>query len=359
MGHNWIGILKSKDETKPPVSGGCSLCHPGFGKKPNTVDKLNEEDYNNIDCLICHAEGYKRVVVKEGDNFKIVPDPNIDIIMLAKSVKKPTNEMCLRCHLGTGGGPNHKHGVTPTKDSDVHMQKGLHCVDCHITKNHKIAGGSDVKAQELIEIKVDCTNCHKKVHAGKYEKILNKHTKNIACQTCHIPLIARDPRFPTVVLRDWTKPVYNEKTGLYGPTNVLENNLKPEYHWWNRFMKNPPEPVGSRKDKKSKITPWKRANYINIGDAETGKVVYIKAGVYAVTGNIDQAAKKGAEDAKQAYSGKWKGVSETMVFSLNHQIAPAKDALKCDACHSENSVLDFKKLGYSDKEINKLKKVKY
>ena len=91
-----------------------------------------------------------------------------------------------------------------------------------------------------------------------------------------------------------------------------------------------------------------------IGDAATDKPIYIKAGVYAVTGDPGAAAKKGAEDGKQIYSGNWKGVKETMVFSMNHQVAPKGEALKCDSCHSPKGVLDFKKLGYGEEKIKKL-----
>ena len=119
-------------------------------------------------------------------------------------------------------------------------------------------------------------------------------------------------------------------------------------------MKVPPEPVGSISDPKSKIYPWKRTEYTVIGDAVTEKAIYIKAGVYAVTGDPGAAAKKGAEDAKQEYSGNWKGVKETMVFSMNHQVAPKSEALKCDSCHSSKGVLDFKKLGYGEERIKKL-----
>jgi len=79
-------------------------------------------------------------VGKVGDQLRFVPAPGIDVLKAAQSVQKPTSEMCLRCHLGAGGGPNHKHGVTPTKDSDVHMTGGKECIDCHTTKQHKIAG---------------------------------------------------------------------------------------------------------------------------------------------------------------------------------------------------------------------------
>ncbi|MBF8258929.1 MAG: hypothetical protein HW377_1303, partial [Actinobacteria bacterium] len=224
------------------------LCHAGLGAKPNPIGKLTEADYNNVDCLLCHAPGYKRTVVKEGDRFRIAPDPSIDVLKAAQSVQKPTNDMCLRCHASAGGGPNHKHGVTPTKDSDVHVAKGMQCLDCHTSRKHKVAGGSDIKAQELIDVKVTCENCHAAPHKGENTKVLDRHTARIACQTCHIPTIARDPKMPTIVARDWTKPVLNEKTGLYGPTNKMAGNVRPEFAWWNLFMKVPPEPAGSVSD---------------------------------------------------------------------------------------------------------------
>lgn len=328
-----------------------------MGQKPNPIDKLSSVDYDNIDCLLCHAPDYKRKVVKEGDKFRLAPADGVDVLKAAQGVGKPTSEMCLRCHAATGGGPNHKHGVTPTRDSDVHAAKGLHCVQCHTTRHHKVAGGSDIKAQELLDVEVACENCHKATpHKGRDGKTLNAHVKRIACQACHIPLIARDPKMPTAVERDWTKPVLNEKTGLYGPSNKMAGNVKPEYRWWNRTMDVPPEPVGSINDKKAKIFPWKRADFTVIGDAATGKPIYIKAGVYAVTGDPGAAARKGAEDAKQEYSGQWKGVKESMVFSLNHQVAPKGEALACKSCHARDGVLDFKKLGYSDARIRKLTK---
>ncbi len=329
-----------------------------MGQKPNTVAKLSDADYANIDCLLCHAPAYKRVVVKEGEGFRLAPAPDVDALKAAQASQKPTNEMCLRCHLGVGGGPNHKHGVTPTsKDSDVHIAKGMQCVTCHTTKHHKIAGGSDLKAQELIDVKVDCSNCHTdKPHKGAQAKDLNMHVKRIACQTCHIPAIARDPKFPTISARDWTKPVLNAETGLYGPTHTFASNMKPEYRWWNRVMEVPPVPVGSLSDPKSKITPWKETKYTVIADKATGKVIYIKAGLYAIAGDAGAAAKKGAEDAKQPYSGEWKGEAEVMYLSLNHQVAPKSEALKCNTCHSSKGVLDFKALGYSTDQIEQLAK---
>ena len=296
-------------------------------------------------------------MAKVGDSLRFVPAPGVDVLKAAQGVQKSTSEMCLRCHAATGGGLNHKHGVTPTKEADIHMAKGMQCQACHTVKKHKVAGGSDVKAQELLDIKIDCSNCHTATpHKGIQAAALNDHTKRVACQTCHIPAIARDPKQPTVTERDWTKPVYNQGIGLYGPMNKMANNVKPVYRWWNRFMKVVPDPVGSMADAKAKIFPWKKTDYIIIADAQSGKAVYIKAGVYSVTGDIAAAAQKGAEDAKQPYSGQWKPIRETLYFSLNHQVAPKNEARQCNDCHSPSGVIDFKALGYSAEQVQKLNK---
>ena len=141
-----------------------------------------------------------------------VPAPGVDILKAAQGVQKSTNEMCLRCHAGAGGGLNHKHGVTPTPQTDIHMAKGMQCQACHTVKNHKIAGGADLKAQELLDIKIDCSNCHTdKPHKGDSGVSLNDHTRRIACQTCHIPEFARGQA--TKMLWDWSTAGKRDKNG--------------------------------------------------------------------------------------------------------------------------------------------------
>jgi hypothetical protein len=119
-------------------------------------------------------------------------------------------------------------------------------------------------------------------------------------------------------------------------------------------MLTPPEPVGDLKDEAAKIFPWKRAVYSVVGDAKTEKPIFIKAGVYAVKGDPLAAAKKGAEDARQEFSGEVKGVEESMVFSVNHQVAPKAQALACNACHAKDGVMDFRALGYPEERVKAL-----
>ena len=60
---SWIAILKN-DQDK--VSGnGCSKCHAGLGLKP--AEDASRAQLENVDCLLCHAPGYKREVVKKED----------------------------------------------------------------------------------------------------------------------------------------------------------------------------------------------------------------------------------------------------------------------------------------------------
>lgn len=344
---NWLGLLQPSDPSLPAQPGGCALCHPGLGKRPNPVDQLTQEDYNNVDCLICHAPNYSRTVVAENGVFRIVPAPGVDVLAAARNAQKPTNAMCLRCHLSTGGGPNAKHGVVPTPGSgDVHMAAGLQCVDCHPSHEHKIAGAADIKINERPDVVVDCTNCHnpQQAHRGEYA-VVNVHLSRVSCQTCHIPFLARDPAYPTHVLRDWSQPRLLP-TGLYGPTNRTANNVIPTYLWWNRQVKSPPGPLGSIADAHAKITPWKEWEVIAPRDAVSKVPIPIKAGVYAVTGNLDLAVQRGAQDSGTPYSGTWEPFSEVIHLSANHQVAPAAQALHCQDCHSPEGRLNFAGLGY-------------
>jgi hypothetical protein len=319
-----------------------------LGAKPNTVDQLTEADLANVDCLICHAPDYERVPVKEGDKYVFAPAEGVDVLAAAQNAQRPTSDMCLRCHLEAAGGPNYKHGEIPSPGYDVHMDAGIVCVDCHHTEAHKVAGGGYIIARDDIDYEVTCTNCHEgTIHTGEYE-VINAHTERIACQTCHIPLLARDPNLPTQMTRDYSQPVYNETTGLYGPKVEKQGNVAPVYRWWNYWTKTPPEPVGSIDDPTAKITPWKPLTVTAPFDAATGEPVYIKQGVYKIKGSLDAAVAAGVEASGQDYSGAYENHSEWMMFDAQHQVAPAAESLKCADCHAADGRMDFVELGYSE-----------
>ncbi|MBI9043092.1 MAG: hypothetical protein JEZ06_01330 [Anaerolineaceae bacterium] len=351
---NWIGVLQPQDSSKPPVVAGCSQCHIGMGAKPNDVDQLTEADYNNIDCLICHGPNYSATTIETEEGFARVPAQGVDVLTSALNAQLPTTEMCLSCHAKAGGGLNHKHGVVPTAESDVHIAAGLGCLDCHQSEDHKFAHSSDMKAtdptREEAELPaVQCINCHSESLHGNV--VINQHTEAIACQTCHIPMIARDESMPTVVYRDYSEAIYNETTGLYGPKNEMALNVLPVYHRWNGKITVPPGPAESGTE--GKIFPWK-VTVVNLPvDSETQESIPIKKGIHYVTGDIEKAVTAGVEayqaiEPAFAYSGSFEMAEETLKFSVNHQVAPSSEALTCSDCHSEDGRLDFALLAYSE-----------
>lgn len=354
--------------------GRCAQCHAGYGWKDNTFDF---KDPKNIDCLSCHdgSGTYKKDPKTAG-----MPAAGVDLARVAKSVSNPTRKACGSCHFFAGGGDNVKKGdlytdfAEPDETLDVHMG-GLDfsCQECHSGSNHEIKGSS--LHIGVANERVQCTDCHDlDVHE---KELLNKHSSAIACQTCHIPTFSRARA--TKVFWDWSKAgakdangkeitkkdadgnlTYISKKGEF----VWEKNVKPTYAWWNgnfnrmllgdSYSETPVDlgsPIGSIDDKEAKIFPFKVMRGIQGADPvnktilvphlfgkEGGKNPYWKKWSW------DLAFKEGMEIAGLEYSGKYDWVETFMYMGINHEVAPASEALSCNDCH--NGGMDFKALGY-------------
>ena len=231
------------------------------------------------------------------------------------------------------------------------MAAGLDCVDCHLTKDHQVAGGGDLLAQEMPEVTVSCSNCHTdQPHQLGSAALLNSHTGRVACQTCHIPTIARDPAFPTQVSSDYTVPVYDETTGLYGPQTFFWRTI-----WFQAisggmgivWIRGAGRSVRSM-TRKAKLTPWKAMQVTAPVDSASREPLAIKQDVYQVSGDLDAAVQAAVEETGAEYSGSWEPAVENMYLSAQHQVAPASEALQCADCHSGEGRLDFAALGYDD-----------
>ncbi len=317
------------------------------------------EDLANVDCLICHGPDYERTVVEDSDGgFRFAPAEGVDALAAAQAAQRPTSEMCNRCHLEASGGASFQHGEYPTSpEVDVHLAAGLQCIDCHVTEDHKTAGGGYLIAQELPEVEVSCEGCHEEPHEGDDALLLDMHLGRVACQTCHIPLIARDPEYPTQMTRDYSQPILDEETGLYGPQVSIESDMIPAYLWQQEHqMESPSRPVGSIDDPDARITPWKPLEITAPHDAETGMPVALKQDVYKVTGDLDAAVAAGIEALGQdaGSSGEWEAVIELLYLGANHQVAPPAQALQCVDCHADGGRLDFVALGYEEERAARL-----
>lgn len=341
----------------------CTACHAGYGW---TDAEFDFSDELAVDCLICHDRSGTYAKGLGG-----LPAEGVDLLAAARSVGPPTRDNCGWCHFNGGGGNAVKHGdldgslAKPVERIDVHMGgHDFQCTQCHRTEQHRIAG-------ELISVSVSdtigvrCQDCHGAAPHGRAR--LDAHLDAVACQTCHLPEVARTQ--PTKIAWDWSTAGrdvpgadphrYLKKKGSF----LYAEKLEPEYAWFNgnvrRYLKgdridpdtvthlNPP--MGDVSDPRARIWTFKIHRAVQPYDREHRILLVIKTygpGGYWSEFDWDQAARLGAEAAGLDYSGEL-GFAETdMHWTLTHMIAPAERALQCTDCHAADGRLDWTALGY-------------
>ena len=352
---------------------GCTSCHIGFGWKDDTFDL---EDESLVDCLVCHEQTgtYRK---KAGDAG--LPAPDVDLLAAAKSVGLPTRSNCGACHFVGGGGNAVKHGdldeslLFPNPDIDVHMGKlGFHCIDCHQAEDHLPPG-------RLLTVSVDdknrlfCTDCHQgdEIHG---DRRIDGHTDRIACQTCHIPLMA--VKTGTKLSWDWSQagqdlPITNEHLYLKIKGRFTwVKGAQPEYAWYNgtgeRYLlgdKIDPSkvtriaaPLGDREDPKAKIHPFKIHRGRQVYDTEHKH--FILPHVYGDKGfwtqfDWDEALRIGSEATGMPFSGQYDFAPTKMYLPQNHMVPPKEKALQCPDCHGPDGRMHWRRLGYDHDPITR------
>ncbi|MHC4539928.1 MAG: tetrathionate reductase family octaheme c-type cytochrome [Planctomycetota bacterium] len=386
----------------------CTSCHVGYGyKSPGTFAQMGE---SAVDCLVCHDRSgtYKKFPAGAGEPTyveKVFPagpgEPYgkpwlpVDLTAAAQSVGMPTRKNCGACHFKGGGGPNVKHGdldvsmYDPNFAVDVHMDvNGLNftCQTCHTTGEHQIAGSRyemDLHGSTSLQ---SCKSCHvEHVHAIN---IIDQHADYIACQTCHIPVYAKEQYVKT--WWDWStagqladgaddfagrkvwiveKDENGNKTYMTPKGSFMWGKmLTPEYVWFNgettyitlddTFDPNGVVPIntfnGGIDDPNAVIFPVHVFGGLQPYDAGTNSLVvpnlFPTNPETAFWKNWDwaKAIAGGQASVEREFSGEYGFVETVMYWPLTHQVSPAKDALTCVSCHSVDGVLDFAALGYSE-----------
>ncbi len=384
----------------------CTSCHIGYGWKDASFDF---SDPTRVDCLACHdtTGGYfkaKHAPAGAGmppgstGNPKYDKKP-YDLVKMAQNAGMPSRKNCLNCHANGGGGNNVKHGdidmslVDPTPEIDVHLSpKGQNfaCQKCHVTEEHSMKGNA-LLVSPGGDNPVQCTDCHKPAphKKARIKGILNKHAKRVACQTCHIPVFAK--KFATKMSWDWSKAqdpktlpedkriikehghkVYIFKKGRF----VYEQNVVPTYLWYNGSASayqagdkiDPTQlthlnrPLGSKDDPTAKIMPFK----VHMGnqpyDVKNRYIAFPK--VWGKKGDPDafwinfdwkKAIAAGMKANGLAFSGEYDFAPTATYWPINHQVSPAKEALRCKDCHGLKGRMDWKALGYDMDPKKKLR----
>ncbi|MGM0677343.1 tetrathionate reductase family octaheme c-type cytochrome [Ectothiorhodospira marina] len=394
MNNLCLGIAGSEER--------CSSCHTGYDFDGPDFDFTAEE---KVDCLVCHDTTGTYVKFPTGGGHPPAEDTVFrgtlfkapDLAEVARNVGKTSRETCGSCHFEGGGGDAVKHGdldstlLSPARTVDVHMSPdGLDfsCSTCHEFSGHIQEGSRyhmTAKAEAGIAVpgreneRPACESCHgtEPHEAGVHDK-LNQHVENIACQTCHVPELARGG-LPTKTSWDWStageldengRPIVREDEqgrviydGMKGSFLWDENHV-PEYRWFDGNMRytllgeriDPSQPVevnfpeGTPDDPRARIWPFKvmqgRQPY------DTQYEILLLAQLFGRDDNAfwrgydwDKAIISGMAEARRAgqtdatYSGSFDFVDTRMYWPVNHMVAPKEDSLSCESCHSTDGRL--------------------
>jgi len=378
----------------------CTSCHVGYGYADKTFDFSAETNVDCLVCHDTTGE-YKKIPNGAGHPVygdKAVEYPKnsgemwqpVNLSNVAQHVGRTSRQTCGSCHFYGGGGDAVKHGdldsslVSPDHALDVHMDaNGLNfsCSTCHMPQAHDIPGGhyqmtpKDTDGLDILHQSgtLTCENCHGLTpHPDTLEnaEALNRHVEKIACQTCHIPAYARGG-IPTKMWWDWStagkmnaegKPyaehdengwvTYLSEKGNF----IWEENVQPEYFWFDGNIDyqglKPFDPNakvvevnqihGSPDDPNSRIYPFKvmrgKQPYDTVNHTLLMPHVYGKDdSSYWSNYNWEKALQFGMDYAGADYSGEYGFIETRMYWPITHMVAPAKEALACNSCHTRGN----------------------
>ncbi len=286
------------------ITNGCGNCHPGGGSLEfdregkrydeqmlamnykNGADNDFDGDYYQAhwektgvieaDCAMCHLPEYdfkERNAHLSQWNFKWLATAGSGLAKVEGSIKdskpvtvkydlskfdkdgkismhlvrEPRNETCLTCHAKPQW---KKRGGSFTNASDVHIAKGLKCVDCHAAGSmavdsrikgkevHQFGKGDDPSGNvrnDLDNTLRTCQNCHiegngnKNAPIAKHSWLPGLHLEKLACQTCHIPM--RDVKSALVQVSD----VLNPGAKISPPTKKIWTFYDENMNYWNHY----------------------------------------------------------------------------------------------------------------------------
>jgi len=355
---NWLQqiTVAAPDGTSRTAVTGCASCHMSYGEfTPTAAGGTMPVQADNIDCLICHSDAYRRVGTLVNGKPALVIDPSLNKAAVLAAIKKtPSAQACLNCHARAGGGNAIKQGdlelaqANPPYDLDVHLAAtavdgaGLTCVSCHTVSAHKIAGkGNDLRVAEGSGMKT-CTTCHGTAPHGSGN--LNRHYSRdkqpLDCTVCHITTYARG--LETETRRDFSAAAeFDPAVGRWEPHRLLGADLTPVWRTWNgtSFFYNLGTAVSGDTLTLAGPNPGTRLYPFKVHTArmavdQNHRLIPLKSAPLWSRGDLDLARVQGELEVFGTNLTSVRYVETTRYFGLYHQVAP-KEAAKqvCARCH--------------------------
>ena len=229
------------------IEADCNLCHlPEYDYKTRNdhLAKFNFKWMATVGSGLAAVEGSIKdtVDVKVKYNLaKFGPDGKVSMHL----VREPRNETCLNCHSKPQW---KKRGSSFTEFTDVHIAKGLKCVDCHAAGSmavderikgkevHQFGKGDDPSGwlrNDLDNSIRTCNDCHTTGYLSapiaKHAWLPDLHLDKLSCQACHIP--QRKVKSALVQVSD----IYNPGTKISPPPKYVWTFYDQNMNYWNHY----------------------------------------------------------------------------------------------------------------------------
>ena len=229
------------------IEADCNLCHlPEYDYKGRNehLAKFNFRWMATVGSGLALVEGSIKdtIDIKVKYNLsKFGPDGKVSMHI----VREPRNETCLNCHSKPQW---KKRGSSFTEFTDVHIAKGVKCVDCHVSGSmasdarikgkevHQFGKGDDPSGwvrNDLDNTMRTCTDCHTTGYLNapiaKHLWLPDLHLDKLSCQACHIP--ERKVKSALVQVSD----VLNPGTKITPPAKYVWTFYDQNMNYWNHY----------------------------------------------------------------------------------------------------------------------------
>jgi hypothetical protein len=229
------------------IEADCNLCHlPEYDYKTRNdhLAKFNFKWMATAGSGLATVEGSIKdtIEVKVKYNLaKFGADGKVSMHL----VREPRNETCLNCHSKPQW---KKRGSSFTEFTDVHIAKGVKCVDCHAAGSmavddrikgkeiHQFGKGDDPSGwvrNDLDNTVRTCKDCHTNGYLNapiaKHTWLPDLHLDKLSCQACHIP--ERKVKSALVQVSD----IYNPGTKITPPPKYVWTFYDQNMNYWNHY----------------------------------------------------------------------------------------------------------------------------
>lgn len=144
-----------------------------YSEENGGLESITGVPYEDLACQRCHTSGCDQChKVKTGEK---------ECEVFGYSTEAATEQdMCLECHGREKAMMRIDHKA---EQEDVHLKKGMECMDCHSAREMHGDGREYVSLKQEGAMDTECENCHPSV---KPTEAHTTHNGKLDCKACHV-----------------------------------------------------------------------------------------------------------------------------------------------------------------------------